>query len=125
VEAIAQARRDLGPAGGGGQPPGANGISAWTRLPGQPDGYTLGTGFTSVLTSTRVYKSLPYDTFRDFVPVTQVVINTIALVMTSTCVKSAKDLVALGKSRPTSHHASAGIGSMTHLAAERCASRPG
>src|SRR5258706_4834120 len=81
--------------------PGANGIIGMDAVAkSKPDGYTLGTGFTSALTiNPHVYKALPYDTFRDFVPVTQVVINTIALVVNPYLpVKSAKDLVALGKS---------------------------
>jgi len=102
--------------------PGANGIIGMEAVAkSKPDGYTLGTGFTSALTiNPHVYKALPYDTFRDFVPVTQVVINTIALVVNPYLpVKSAKELVALGRSRPNDLiYASAGIGNMTHLAAE-------
>ena len=102
--------------------PGANGIIGMEGIAkSKPDGYTLGTGFTSALTiNPHVYKALPYDTFRDFVPVTQVVINTIALVVNPYLpVKSAKELVALGRSRPNDLiYASAGIGNMTHLAAE-------
>jgi len=102
--------------------PGANGIIGLEAVSkSRPDGYTLGTGFTSALTiNPHVYKALPYDTFRDFVPVTQVVINTITLVVNPYLpVKSVKDLVALGRSRPNDLiYASAGIGNMTHLTAE-------
>ena len=102
--------------------PGANGIIGIEAIArSKPDGYTLGAAFTSSLTiNPHVYKSLPYDTFRDFAPVTQVVINTIALVVNPYLpVKSAKELVALGRSRPGDlMYASAGIGNMTHLAAE-------
>jgi tripartite-type tricarboxylate transporter receptor subunit TctC len=102
--------------------PGANGIIGMEAVAkSRPDGYTLGTGFTSALTiNPHVYKALPYDTFRDFVPVTQVVINTITLVVNPYLpVKSARDLVALGRSRPNDlAYASAGVGNMTHLAAE-------
>lgn len=102
--------------------PGANGIIGMEAVvKSKPDGYTLGTGFTSALTiNPHVYKSLPYDPLRDFVPVTQVVINTITLVVNPYLpVKSPKDLVALGKSRPNDlAYASAGVGNMTHLAAE-------
>ena len=102
--------------------PGANGIIGMEAVArSKPDGYTLGTGFTSALTiNPHVYKTLPYDTFRDFVPVTQVVINTIALVVNPYLpARTVKELVALGKSRPGDLiYASAGVGNMTHLAAE-------
>lgn len=102
--------------------PGANGIIGMEAVAkSKPDGYTLGTGFTSALTiNPHVYKALPYDPLRDYVPVTQVVINTITLVVNPYLpVKSPKELVALGKSRPNDLvYASAGVGNMTHLAAE-------
>jgi len=102
--------------------PGANGIIGIEAIAkSKPDGYTLGAAFTSSLTiNPHVYKSLPYDTFRDFVPVTQVVTNTITLVVNPYLpVRTAKELVALGRSRPGDLiYASAGVGNMTHLAAE-------
>ena len=102
--------------------PGANGIIGIEAIAkSKPDGYTLGAAFTSSLTiNPHVYKSLPYDTFRDFVPITQVVTNTIALVVHPYLpVRTAKELVALGRSRPGDLiYASAGVGNMTHLAAE-------
>ena len=102
--------------------PGANGIIGIEAIAkSKPDGYTLGAAFTSSLTiNPHVYKSLPYDTFRDFVPVTQVVTNTITLVVNPYLpVRTAKELVALGRSRPGELiYASAGVGNMTHLAAE-------
>lgn len=102
--------------------PGANGIIGIEAVAkSKPDGYTLGAAFTSSLAiNPHVYKSLPYDTFRDFVPVTQVVTNTITLVVNPYLpVRTAKELVALGRSRPNDLiYASAGVGNMTHLAAE-------
>lgn len=102
--------------------PGANGIIGIEAVAkSKPDGYTLGAAFTSSLTiNPHVYRSLPYDTFRDFVPVTQVVTNTITLVVNPYLpVRTAKELVALGRSRPGDLiYASAGVGNMTHLAAE-------
>lgn len=102
--------------------PGANGIIGIEAVAkSKPDGYTLAAAFTSVLTiNPHVYKTLPYDTFRDFVPITQVVTNTITLVVNPYLpVRSPKELVALGRSRPNDlMYASAGVGNMTHLAAE-------
>jgi tripartite-type tricarboxylate transporter receptor subunit TctC len=102
--------------------PGANGIIGIDAIAkSKPDGYTLGAAFTSVLTiNPHVYKSLPYDTFRDFAPITQTVTNTIVLVVNSYLpARSVKELIALAKSRPGDVvYGSFGIGNMTHLAGE-------
>jgi len=102
--------------------PGANGIIGMEALAkSKPDGYTLLQGFTSVLTiNPYVYKSLPYDTFRDHAPITQTVTNTMVLVVNPFLpARSVKDLVALGRSRPGDlTYSSAGVGNLTHLAGE-------
>jgi len=100
--------------------PGANGrIGMDAVAKSKPDGYTLLQGFTSALTiNPSVFKSLPYDTFRDFVPITQTVMNTMALVVRASLpVHSVKELIALGKKRELTY-ASNGIGNMNHLAGE-------
>src|SRR5918999_1596112 len=102
--------------------PGANGIIGIEAIAkSKPDGYTLGAAFTSVLTiNPHVYKTLPYDTFRDFAPITQTVTNTIVLVVNSYLpARTVKELIALGKSQPGDLvYGSFGIGNMTHLAGE-------
>src|SRR5262245_60789208 len=102
--------------------PGANGIIGIEQIAkARPDGYTLGAGFTSVLTvNPSVYKSLPYDTFRDFAPIRQLSTNTTFLVVNPPLpVRSVKELVALGRSRPGDlSYGSFGIGNLTHLAGE-------
>ena len=99
---------------------GANGIiGVEMAAKAKPDGYTLGAAFTSVLTvNPNVYKSLPYDTFRDFAPITQLVTNTIVLVVNPHLpARSVKELIALGKARPGDlAYGSFGIGNLTHLA---------
>jgi tripartite-type tricarboxylate transporter receptor subunit TctC len=102
--------------------PGANGIIGMEAVAkSKPDGYTLGAPFTSVLTiNPHVYKTLPYDAVRDYAPITQMVTNTIVLVVNPYLpAKTVKELVALAKSRPGDLvYGSFGVGNMTHLAGE-------
>ena len=102
--------------------PGANGIIGMEAVAkSKPDGYTLVMSVPSALTmNPYVYKQLPYDTFRDFVAITQTALNTFGLVVNPTLpARSAKQLVALGKAHPGQlNYGSFGIGNQTHLAAE-------
>src|SRR3954464_6600008 len=75
--------------------PGANGIIGLEAgAKAKPDGYTLSLGVPSSLTmNPYVYKALPYDTLRDFVPITQTASNTFGLVINpSLPVRNVKDL---------------------------------
>jgi len=102
--------------------PGANGIIGLeAAVKSKPDGYTMALGVTSSLTMNPfIYKSLPYDTFRDFAPVIQLSVNTFGMVVNpSLPVRSVKDVVALAEShRGQVPYGSFGMGNMTHLAAE-------
>ncbi len=102
--------------------PGANGIIGMEAVAkSKPDGYTLGAPFTSVMTiNPHVYKTLPYDPVRDLTPITQMVTNTIVLVVNPYLpARTVKELVALGRSRPGDLiYGSFGVGNMTHLAGE-------
>jgi tripartite-type tricarboxylate transporter receptor subunit TctC len=85
-----------------------------------PDGYTILT-YGALATAHALYTSLPYDTFRDFVPVVSLGQQTLVLVTApSKEFKSLGDLVAAAKAKPGAlNYSSAGIGSASHFAAER------
>jgi tripartite-type tricarboxylate transporter receptor subunit TctC len=85
-----------------------------------PDGYTLLMVFDVHAVNPSVFKSLPYDTFNDFAPVTQVAMSPVFLIVhPSVPATDVKQFVALAKSKPDSlNFASAGTGSSNHLAGE-------
>jgi tripartite-type tricarboxylate transporter receptor subunit TctC len=109
--------------------PGANGIIGLEAgAKSKPDGYTLSLGVPSSLTmNPYVYKTLPYDTLRDFAPITQTASNTFGLVINPALpVKTVADLVALAKARPGElNYGSFGIGNQTHLGGELFSSQIG
>jgi tripartite-type tricarboxylate transporter receptor subunit TctC len=86
-----------------------------------PDGYTLLLHSSSFSAALVLHKSLPYDTLKDFTPVVPIGAQPVVLVTApSKGFKSVADLVAAAKARPGSmNFASAGIGSTSHMAAER------
>jgi tripartite-type tricarboxylate transporter receptor subunit TctC len=102
--------------------PGANGaIGADFVAKAEPDGHTVFLSTVGAITITpHMRKDLPYNTLRDFAPVTLVVSNTTILVVRADHpANSAKDLAALAKEKPgTIPFASTGVGSTTHLAME-------
>jgi tripartite-type tricarboxylate transporter receptor subunit TctC len=65
-------------------------------------------------------KQMPYDTLRDFEPITQVVAGpTLLCVRNDLPVKNVKELIAYAKANPGKlSYGSVGIGSTTHLAGE-------
>src|SRR5215470_14402982 len=99
--------------------PGANAIIGMDAgAKSAPDGYTLiYAPVSAVTTNAFIYKKLPYDTFRDFLPITQTTANPLgAVVNPSSGIKSIKDLVARAKAHPGEvNYGSFGIGNMTHL----------
>jgi len=86
-----------------------------------PDGYSfiLGTNGTHGINQS-LYRSLPYNTLKDFTPITMVAIApNILVVHPSVPAKSVKDLIALAKAKPGQlNYASPGNGTPPHLAAE-------
>jgi tripartite-type tricarboxylate transporter receptor subunit TctC len=84
-----------------------------------PDGYTLLLTSSAFAGSAALYDKLPYDTVRDFAPITQIASTPLILVVSPTLnVKSLKELIALAKQKPRQlNFASSGIGSGTHYGA--------
>src|SRR6185437_12068753 len=102
--------------------PGAGGtIGADHVARSEPDGYTLMLGSVSNLAmASALYKSLPYDSTKDFAPVALVAASpNIMVVNPALPVHSVKDLIKLAKEKPgTINYASAGIGTSNHLTVE-------
>src|SRR5260370_41007508 len=102
--------------------PGANAILGMeSAAKAQPDGYTLiYAPVSAVTTNSFIYKKLPYDTLRDFAPITQTAANPLgAVVNPASGIKSIEDLVERAKARPGElNYGSFGIGNLTHLMGE-------
>ncbi|HKA41282.1 MAG TPA: tripartite tricarboxylate transporter substrate binding protein [Burkholderiales bacterium] len=84
------------------------------------DGYTVLMVDTAFMTNPSLYSKLPYDSRRDFVPVTlAATAPVIMIVHPSVPVRTVKELVALARARPGAlNFASGGPGSSTHLGVE-------
>ena len=84
-----------------------------------PDGYTLfmGSNTTNAI-NPNLHPKLPYDTLKDFAPITRLsAFPNILVVHPSMPVKSVKDLIALGKARPGQlNYGSSGSGTPAQLA---------
>jgi tripartite-type tricarboxylate transporter receptor subunit TctC len=94
----------------------------------QPDGYTLLVTYVGTLAINPVlYQKLPYDTLRDFAPITMIATLPLILVVTpSLPANSVKELIALAKSQPGKlTYSSGGVGQGSHLAAELFSSMTG
>ncbi len=86
-----------------------------------PDGYTLLISSTGpMVINPALSLKMPYDTVKDFSPITLVVVQPLCLVVhPSLPVKSVKELVALAKAKPGQlNYGSGGIGNGAHLAGE-------
>jgi tripartite-type tricarboxylate transporter receptor subunit TctC len=92
-----------------------------------PDGYTL--LFTDLSTHTitaSIYRKLAYHPLRDFAPVAAVNSSPLVLVAhPSVSVKTVRELIALAKKHPGITCGNSGIGTVTHMTAERFGLRAG
>ena len=85
-----------------------------------PDGYTLLSAPGAFATNPSTYKKLPFDTVRDFTPISHVLsVPQLLTVHPSMPAKSVKAFIALAKAKPgVIQYAAAGHGTLPHLAME-------
>jgi tripartite-type tricarboxylate transporter receptor subunit TctC len=102
------------------RPGGATNIGSELAAKAPPDGYTIFMGGASNAINMSLYSKPPYDTVRDFAPVTLCVKGANVLsVHPSLPAKTLKELIALAKARPGQlNFASSGIGSSNRMAGE-------
>jgi tripartite-type tricarboxylate transporter receptor subunit TctC len=96
------------------------------RSPG--DGYTLFLqDITTHAINASLYRKLPYDSLRDFTPITLIAATPLMLLVhPSLPARSLKELIALAKQRPNDiAHGSSGNGTILHLASEMLKSMAG
>lgn len=101
---------------------GANGIVGLELLKtSPPDGYTIAAASQGPLSlNPSMYVNLPYDSLRDFAPISNMVNFPLLLVThPSLPVKNVRELIALAKKKPGQlSYSSSGVGNSGHLAAE-------
>jgi tripartite-type tricarboxylate transporter receptor subunit TctC len=102
------------------RPGGASVVASEIVARAPADGHTLYLVSTAFIAAPSLVKNLPFDTVRDFTPVTRLAMVPAALVVhASLPVRSAKELVALARARPGEiTFGSAGIGSGSHFGGE-------
>ena len=102
--------------------PGAGSTAAPALVAQLPaDGYTLLVNTSAQAYSVALLKNLPYDPLNDFIPVAPLTSQPYVLVAgTSLGIASVRDLIAAAKAKPGElKFGSAGIGTGTHLGAEK------
>jgi tripartite-type tricarboxylate transporter receptor subunit TctC len=101
--------------------PGAGGVVASQALVSSPpDGYTLIVVASGHATNAFLYPKIPYDTFKDFTPISLLASSpNILLVRADSPFKTLPDVIAQATAKPGSlSFAHAGTGTSTHLAGE-------
>src|SRR5262249_21346859 len=85
-----------------------------------PDGYTILQNTNGQAISPAIYRTLPFDAVRDFIPVTQLVATSTVLVANPKVpAKSVTELIALAKARPGRlNYGMTGVGNSLHLTME-------
>jgi tripartite-type tricarboxylate transporter receptor subunit TctC len=85
-----------------------------------PDGYTILQNTNGQAISPAIYRTLPFDTLKDFIPVTQLVTTSTVLVANPKVpAKTVKELIALAKASPGKlNYGMTGVGNSLHLTME-------
>ena len=102
--------------------PGAGGqIGSELVARATPDGYTILHVESSFASNPSLFSKLPYDTLRDFAPLSLLATTpNVLMVHPSVPAKTLKELVALGKAKPSLFtFAMGGLGTATHLGIEQ------
>src|SRR5579862_4801356 len=102
--------------------PGAGGtIGVAAVAKADPDGYTILVHSSSYTVTPSTYRNLPFDTLRDLTGVAPLgLLPNVLVIGPSKGIHSVRELVAAAKAKPGAMNAaSIGIGSATHLNAER------
>jgi tripartite-type tricarboxylate transporter receptor subunit TctC len=102
--------------------PGAGGtIAAALVARGEPDGYTVLVHSSGHALNPAIYSTIGYDTLKDLTGITPLAaLPNVLVVNPAKGWKSVADLVAAAKAKPGQlNYASAGVGSATHLNAEK------
>ncbi len=102
--------------------PGAGGTIAAAQVArGEADGYTVLIHSSGHALNPAIYPNLPYDTLRDLTGITPLAsMPNVLVVSPARGWKTVADLVAAAKAKPGQfNYASAGIGSATHMNAEK------
>src|SRR4030095_6184611 len=92
-----------------------------------PDGYTFLLTSTAIAVNPALFKNLPYDPFRDFLPVTELVnAPNVVFVRADSDIVSLADLIEKAKANPDKfNYASPGAGTKSHLTGELLKLRAG
>jgi tripartite-type tricarboxylate transporter receptor subunit TctC len=101
--------------------PGAGGNVAADAVAKAPaDGYTILQNTNGQAISPAMYRSLPFDVVKDFIPVTQLVASQLVLVASPKLeATSVRELIALAKARPGGlNYGMTGVGNPLHLTME-------
>ena len=107
---------------------GGAGLPAMTLVAkAQPDGYTMLIAASNLASNPILFRKLPYDAERDFSPVSLIaIVPAVLVVHPGSPITSAKDLIALAKSKPGwLNYGSVGNGSGNHLVTEVFANAAG